>query len=68
MLLCVQDSFICLAEQRQFSAIEQLMKTTWIRPLRHLIVVLCWDFCETPTDAQRLVSCGVSTIVLIQET
>jgi len=48
-------------KQRQFGIIEQLLKCDWLRPLCYIVVVLCWDLCETPHDAQRLVSCAVST-------
>lgn len=56
----MQDCFVYLVKQRQFDVVEQLLKCVWLRPLRYIVVVLCWDFCENPQDAQRLVSCAVS--------
>lgn len=50
-----------VVKQRQFDVVEQMLKCVWLRPLRYVVVMWCWDFCETPEDAQRLVSCGVST-------
>ena len=56
----MQDCFVYLVKQRQFDVVEQLLKCVWLRPLRYIVVVLCWDFSENPQDAQRLVSCAVS--------
>jgi len=50
-----------VVKQRQFDVVEQMLNCVWLRPLRYVVVMWCWDFCETPEDAQRLVSCAVST-------
>ena len=64
----MQDGCIHLVKRRQFDVIETLMNSDWLSPLRHLIVLVCWDFCESPNDAQKLVSCAVSNYAELKNT